>query len=1508
MTTELENNQPGTEGKKPPEGLSRQDVIDALKTGTTYLKKDAGEETDAEKSKKLNWILKSVEDAYKRVNKTKNKGTFENRFKDNETGKPFRQREGIPVDYLLSFLKQKSTELEEGDAREKINYVIKVIEAHSHPYEEIRPEQNVRALPENEQPIVHARKKQESHLISQDWRATGTKEGDWERAGEELHNRLELILPEPDKPNQEDEGDTDKTDGDDGGDDEGDDDETEPPPTVTPDTYTINIIGHQEAVDKAALLHSRRWFSERQREHAVWKVWRWPRRIWNRIGEGAEQQREFDRMRAIMAQNNNSFLDNPAIAAAAAGIDRSSVVERFKRKDTTEGEQKLAQVTDTDLQTGLKALIREVANANITSEDQMRDRLADFIRNNINNQQVRDFFGANRQNNLFGTVTEYFATDFFETAKRINEDLGRQQEAIKELDKALERVSFNFGEARDMYSTDIRTITERAVAWARRRQNEPLANTLTPGSRIKGAILSPLVVGAATSFGFDGLFRGASWAGKWGGYALGAGTLGAGALAGATVAAGRRYYDIKRDLGEHVAGRTMGEEAPNTPQQSNRFVELFRRVNGTYRRSDLEDFRLETRSADQLLNGDAGINMPSIHDLLNLDLNDPQNQQQLAERHEEIKIRINRSRQYGVDLLTFSSRENSNSELNQLFQTMSKIENQLTQSGLNQQDIEALRTQEAQGINNHIDSDINNKNRGFRNYRLRQAAGAGAFGMIVGAGAGFAAREAVHELGHYFGGGGHGVSSNASSGNGSYERSYASALPELNTDAGFDIDKAKELFTNGGTARIDDNLHINVISSDHSVSLLDNSGKNIPDMPKMTINGEGIIHVDGNIPEDIRTQLTRDKLTINQGLPNIFTQTEVIISANDGSISSTLEGVNTQIPDGTEWVQNTDGTWDLVVESNRTILIANAAVQDGQIVLPTTSHPQADIFTLINKETGLSPLSPEEALSKWEKLGSNVDHSEWYSYNQPGSQGNELGLHTIKNGSTLELHMDHMGQAWQHGLNPEHINVQDVIKEGKGGFAFSLPGHEGKPVWIPDSVDGKADGILRLDINDTSHFVNLPDGSRITLGEFSKMVLNNQVFGQLPNGDIATEVYGHQNVFNIGGNGQMGFIRAGQMVDHDGKNVFQSFATIKGSGDPTAFKPIYTPSITLTHDITETTYKTNPTFDIVPPKPEVTEPPLPEPPPKPLPPAQPDNGYYALPFAPRHPLSPIEKGGREDQKPTTTVAESNPSDNLPEVGQRGEVANRDRQTDLKGIISRATDNSNNNDSNTAAVYVRPEELGRFIQKNYNDQGNSFENLIIDSRPGKGLMMSGQLMHKGTPFIFVAPLTIKEDGQINVDSIEFKPSLNTPDGLNIDLNKILHDTINGINPNTPWKLSGIEKQGASFKLNLKKEGETQTATQTQPAIPTTGTTATETQQPNKRNLINGMPNDYNARFMKFAAPYLLTPGENLNQHLRDFLKANNISYKENELTGLVELRDIRNYLDSMNPEIREQQYG
>lgn len=309
----------------------------------------------------------------------------------------------------------------------------------------------------------------------------------------------------------------------------------------------------------------------------------------------------------------------------------------------------------------------------------------------------------------------------------------------------------------------------------------------------------------------------------------------------------------------------------------------------------------------------------------------------------------------------------------------------------------------------------------------------------------------------------------------------------------------------------------------------------------------------------LRQRFAEEDIKMSAG-PDIIGDGRKEIIAPTGTHEDVAVGHKTVIPNGSEWVKDpASGKWDLVVSKRPDMILINDAKFDstGKLVDWDHAHSKDTILGITHDgqpertEQGpptvihTEPITKTgaEAAAEFEKFGTKLKGTEWYANNTKVSDINELRLYTHHEGNAVILDMTKMKVGYQVGLHPEKIDVQDVIRSEKAVFAFTLPGHDEKVIVHAPG------GQLRLDPtdNDPTHKIKFADGREMQAGLFARAVVNQDALGKLPQGDIATELYNRQDVFKLGLGGKMGFIQAGQLVDHNGP-VLQSFATIRGSG------------------------------------------------------------------------------------------------------------------------------------------------------------------------------------------------------------------------------------------------------------------------------------------------------------------------------------------------------------------------
>lgn len=138
------------------------------------------------------------------------------------------------------------------------------------------------------------------------------------------------------------------------------------------------------------------------------------------------------------------------------------------------------------------------------------------------------------------------------------------------------------------------------------------------------------------------------------------------------------------------------------------------------------------------------------------------------------------------------------------------------------------------------------------------------------------------------------------------------------------------------------------------------------------------------------------------------------IPGTDGAQHETL------VPQGTKWIRDIEsGKYDLIDINNPNTKLVNDASfgPDGTL----TYDQSTSLIKEMQLEGGTKQVFGPDG--EWAKHAKTIDHREWYSYDQPNSQGNELGFDTYKNGDSVTLDMTRMGLGYQNGLNPNPIDV-----------------------------------------------------------------------------------------------------------------------------------------------------------------------------------------------------------------------------------------------------------------------------------------------------------------------------------------------------------------------------------------------------------------------------------------------------------------------------------------------------
>lgn len=1123
--------------KSPERRYSRAEVLQAFN--------DAFEMFDSYPIDKLTPQQQAARELLKSVKeKTLDKGktSYLNTFKG-EDGKTYKQKENIAVDELIIFLREriKSGELS--------------------PEEETKYRDQERALFSNAREFYRGSKRKEygqkmariaqeaeriksnPNLLKQaeaEAARVGAKpeDGPFLMANRLLFARRELILPKEMK-----------------------DDEDEEEETVQQISRNIAITNKTIDIHKhAAYLAEQLLHAEMQRGSSFNPL-NWGRKIGLRTMEEYWRQRLIQQIETSMRENNNSLLtmDIAKSAIRARDLFRGKIedisldVSANKAKEQAEGQDTNTQLRlsaqEKTLISGqrveeaqgalrnmmISEIIRPLVEGKIT-EDKIQDKLREFVRTHQGDPQVLAIFGPDA--NKYGRIANYFATDLKEAASVIREDIAAHKYAIEQLGEV---VRIQLANADWAASTEVKfTKADQAIAWAEKH-------------RLSGLLANPAVIGAAFSIATFATLRATGMAAKASQWIV----PGAGLLPAAAFAAFRRNYDLKVDRASHQAERAYNRQIPPDAP----------------RREALERYAYNTASVTELLNGGGqelvgGGTRLSLENLLATDLTITSNQEALIRRTTEMKSRLDFSAEQKIDLVTFEDRTSVQHGKLQLIEAIAQAHTALRNANMKNNEIEL---EEARLGGEWRQQYIDNKekqDKSFNHYKFKESIKAGIFGGAVGMAGSFFTQEIWAGIGKGF--------FHQQIGNTALENAFSGKSPTewfgSTRAAGFAVDQAKELYEHPGNLQISDKLTL-AIDANHSGSIIDTvTGNKIPTPPlHLTENGQFVFSGKmDDLPIKVRDVVGgwENRVNTNPAF-NLEDHLKAAVSAPEGAGHETFQHgdwvIDVNSGPGhqmsmTHWPTQTQihgfikpgGVLDIDSTFGGNGSITPAEWQDMQTLLQANGWA-----TSSETVSGRSLFGPE---GEWKNYSTNVDHREWYSYDRPGSQHNELRLDDYKDGSKVILDMNRMQLGYQNGLNPNPINVQEVIQSREGGFYFSTPDTPQDGIWVPDGADGVWDGKLALDPNDLdpTHVIQTSKGP-LQLGEFSRMVLNQDALQKYPNGNIATEVFDRQDVFNLGQGGKDGFIEAGRMLNKDGVNVLQDFATIRGitEAQPTIPKEIF---------------------------------------------------------------------------------------------------------------------------------------------------------------------------------------------------------------------------------------------------------------------------------------------------------------------------------------------------------------
>lgn len=997
------------------------------------------------------------------------------------------------------------------------------------------------------------------------------------------------------------------------------------PPRIEDIMYEAGIIDRSADVRKRARDEAVQQLQDEQRQYKWWNVRDWFRRNM----ESHKREKYSKWLVEAKLRNNNAFASLDIVNKGAATANERGQNKRVEEQ--TEARAKLEQMRTMQragmVEIGgervakagaelknlmvaeiIRPMVNQLRDGNPVEPGQQQQMIREFLQRHIGDEnnaiggELRRLFGADATGH--GEAADYFATDFENIARRMVTDMETHGFALQQLEG---RIDIILGNAQWAAQTEEESgFVKKAVDWVQKRRSS--GYSLNPAS--SSALIT--VAGYGALRGIEGFFRGTARAAEW--------VLpGGGAMFGGTLAALRRCVDLRRDRAMHARERAYGREIPTERDGKGRE----RQVRG---RAEMEGMIYDQASVqelingggkDQLLNNGEEVTRESLQSLVTLVRgtgNTEDNRKKLMSRVLEIKARLDVSSREKIDLIRFDGEFATERGRLELVKAIAEGQQALRASGMTDVSFEIMQAALQGGEDGKTWYDVfkleqKQKDKAFEWFKAKKATATFVRGSLLGGAAGLALQEAV-ALG--LRGVGQRVSATAIERAigwaGDRAEDAVDALPAdmqrfvdgASVAMGFDafIDAVDTVIANSNANSIVDilpeaNVHIGPDpTGQFKAAFIDNStGRVIGDAsvltelnPPGTPPGSFIFH--DELPTEIKDAAVRMGFTIEPG-PMTTIMDRLPVGA---PVRVDLNGHMTNIPAGTEWVPagvdaagNTQ--WDLVVSADKDVVLiddmrfqpdgtmqfehAHSMIRPTDIV--TTEEVSGTRTEII--DTSVDVLGPT---GEWARLATPIRTMEYYSYNEAGSQLNELKLYTFKKDDNIILSMHSMLDGYQDGLtpNPIHIPGEYAVPEEvrRTAFSFSMPGEIRSPILVQTD----AQGFLSLNVNDNdpTSVVKIfnPDTGQFDIemqrGVFSQMVVNqDQVDAlSLQDGNIGTEyngVYRNPDFFNIwrvGGdlpNNDFGHISAGtvQFDAASGETDWQSSATIRGMGQTPDYIP-----------------------------------------------------------------------------------------------------------------------------------------------------------------------------------------------------------------------------------------------------------------------------------------------------------------------------------------------------------------
>ncbi len=903
-------------------------------------------------------IKKLLSDFYllttgRRLTLTNNKDTFDHKFYGKD-GKEYHLSEGIPVEGLLSFMRQEIRDLREqlknekdenrkAELREKINnirkdgYIIyRSSKLISRKYRVARGRDAVEGTP------AHARVLAEAKYISEDpLRNTGDDRENFITAIATVQNRRQLNLPievdedlqqvrdsnnqngipadviprdidakiqpeeEEESPPVEDQGQKTQT--------EEQQETSSSSSSLDQIRYEFFIVNRSVDVRKRAAE-----MAEAQLRYEMGRgKWYNPKdffRIFKlRLAEEYYRQKYKERALRAMLKYNNSYLDFDCVNNVVRDANQNRVGQEKAGKAIIEQMRQVGAVTGQEIREAKgelkKALIKEIlipiAYGEITNETQVREKLTAFVESHQDDPDVQALFG--HDSSRYRNLADFFASDLMEMGEQTKRFIRDHAGALDLIDQ---QISIKLANATWGAQTEANfNAVDRFVAWCQ-------------GKRLNGAIFNPATLGAITGLAYSGIayFSRVGLSRR-----LNLIAPGIGSFVGGTFAALRRWHDLQHDIASHRAEMAYG----------------FEMVSGSKRREAIERFNYNTASIKDLIAGGGvelitGNQRKSIEELKRSLKENPNNEQlrlEIIQRIAEINSRLDLSVKKEIDLITAANSRDILREVGgltvqesldigraQLVLKVAEMRAALIQAGMSSKEIEDLENKAYQNWREQLLQNKEQQDRAIRNYKLTESFKAGVFGAGVGFASSLLAQEGIALVRR---------ASGTPVGETNLEyilgklKSLATGQPHIETPT---LAMMKNLYHQGGSIELGDHLKMSVDSNTHQISIFDATGEARTDIPPITLDPQGHLDIAGQLPPDVQNAFNQMDFQID------FDHGPIILDSNASTQIDMTTGHQTVIPSGTEWV-NDNGKWDLVVSLDRSKILIKGATFDNKGIL-----------------------------------------------------------------------------------------------------------------------------------------------------------------------------------------------------------------------------------------------------------------------------------------------------------------------------------------------------------------------------------------------------------------------------------------------------------------------------------------------------------------------------------------------------------------------------------------------